>query len=133
MQSREESYLSNQEKMPFSQVLDKYYESMNPSLEKQDFYLSGVEGVKSPRDFYRINILETDKLFPLKTLNFNDHSFKVPRDADYYLSMIYGNTYREIPKAIREHSRISKLIKIENINELLEDAVLEMKSANENF
>ncbi|MEE0901556.1 MAG: LicD family protein [Methanobrevibacter sp.] len=133
MKSREEFYLANQEKMPFSQVLERYCENMKLSLERQDFYLSGVEGVRSPKDFYRIKILETDRLYPLKTLNFKDHSFKVPSDTDYYLSMIYGDTYREIPKSVRDHSRISKLIKIENINDLLEDAVDEMKSANENF
>ena len=133
IETRKEFYLNNYEKMPFNLVLEKYYEKMNLSLEKQEFYISGIEGVRSPKDRYNAKILKTDMLFPLDTLNFNGCPFKVPNDPHYYLTMIYGESYREIPKVVRSHNRIPNLAKIENINELLEDAITEMKTANENF
>ena len=133
MECRKEFYQNNNEKMPFNLVLEKYYEKMNLSLEKQDFYIAGVEGVRGPNGRYDAKILKPDKLFPLDTLNFNGFPFKIPNDYDYYLTMIYGKSYRQIPKIVMDHSRISKLDKIENINELLENAIGELELANENF
>lgn len=54
-----------------------------------------------------------DKMFPLRDIEFEGHTFKVPNDTDYYLRYIYSN-YRNLPpKTVRRHHALAFSIKDE--------------------
>ena len=54
----------------------------------------------SHNTYYRF---KKDMLFPLKTIEFEKHKFKVPKDTDYFLTQLYGN-YMNLPdKESRNH------------------------------
>ena len=119
--------------VPFEEVLDKYYEELNLSLERQDHYIMGVEGVKSKFDIYEIVISDTDELFPLSEVEFNGKTFPAPHDVPHYLEEIFGDTYMDIPKDPRTHDIISQLRKIDGIESVLDKAIMEMRKVNEDF
>ena len=119
--------------VPFEEVLRNYFECLNLNMEREDNFIMGVEGVRSKVDIYPIQILDTDRLFPLKEVEFNGHSFPAPNDTPYYLKEIYGDGYLEIPKKIHNHDIASQLRLIEGIEDVLDRAIQEMKEVNENF
>ena len=94
--------------MPLDKVYERYYDNLNLSHEREDYFLPGVEGSCGPKNLYKLMVLETDKVFPLSTVKFGDHEFPCPKDADYYLKSIYGN-YMRIPKTVRGHGRLNRL------------------------
>ena len=120
-------------KQSFDEILKKYYATLNLSMEKQSYYIPGTEGVRGPGRLYSLKFLETEKLFPLKKLNFGKTSIYAPNNHKYYLEKIYGPKFLEIPKIIRNHNRVSKLSTIENIDEILIDSINDLKNANKNF
>lgn len=111
-------------------VLKRYYKNLNLSHEKEEYLLPGVEGSCGPKNLYKLMVLETDKVFPLKTVKFRDYEFPCPNDCDYYLKSIYGN-YMRIPKNVRGHGRLNKL-RYDDIN-LLRQSVEELREFNANF
>ena len=49
-------------------------------------------------------IYETDKMFPLNTINFEGYEFKCPRDVDYCLNVYFGSDYMHLPEIIETHN-----------------------------
>ena len=102
-------------------------------MEPQDHYISGVEGTRGPVNTYDLVMMQTDKLFPLKRINFGVNKYPVPVDSIDYLVAQYGKNYLKIPKVIRDHGRLDRIRGIEGIVEKLEEAVNIFKKANQNF
>lgn len=131
--SRDIFYREMYEGIEYEKILNNYYEMVNLNLEREDYYIPGVEGTHGPINLYDLVVMETDKLFPLKRIPFGRDKFPVPNDCDDYLKAIYGNSYLKIPKNVRTHGRTNKLREIENIMELFDEAIKTFREANKNF
>ena len=88
------------------EVYEKFYDELNLSFEKQDYFIPSVEIYG---DLFKFKLFETDKLFPLNEIEFNGKSYPCPNDYKYHLEKIYGNDYMEIPKIVRRHTRVNNL------------------------
>lgn len=44
-----------------------------------------------------------DKVYPLKPIEFEGHTFMAPRDTDYFLKTLYGNYMNVPPESARHH------------------------------
>ena len=51
-------------------------------------------------------IYETDKMFPLDTINFEGYDFKCPKDIDHCISVVFGENYMHLPENIETHNLI---------------------------
>lgn len=131
--SRARFYRENREGVDLDTVLKNYYNDLNLNMEREDYYISGVEGTRGPVNTYDLVMMQTDKLFPLKRINFGENKFPVPNDYKDYVIAQYGEKYLQIPKVIRDHGRLTRIREIDNIVEYLEEAVAIFKNANENF
>lgn len=126
-------YRENREGLGYDTALKNCYENLNLSMEPQDHYISGVEGTRGPVNTYDLVMMQTDKLFPLKRINFGVNKYPVPVDSIDYLVAQYGKNYLKIPKVIMDHGRLDMIRGIEGIVENLEEAVNIFKKANQNF
>ena len=132
-ESRARFYRENREGVDFDTVLNNYYTDLNLNLEREDHYISGVEGTRGPVNTYDLVVMETDKLLPLKRINFGVNKYPVPVDSKDYLIAQYGKNYLKIPRVIRDHGRLDRLRTIDGIVEKLADAIEVFKKANETF
>ena len=71
--------------------------------------------VFSHRRFYAHDYLSHDavyrfpknKIYPLRDIKFEGHTFHVPNDTDYYLRYIYNNYMGLPPKSVRKHHSLA--------------------------
>ena len=131
--ARERFYRENREGINYDVALKNCYDELNLSFERQNHYISGVEGTRGPVNTYDLVMMETDKLFPLKRINFGVNKYPVPVDSVDYLIAQYGKNYLKIPKVIRDHGRLDRIRGIDGIVEKLEEAVNIFKQANKSF
>ena len=114
-------------------IYTEYYDELNLNLDRQDYFIPGIENVRGKVNLYSFVILKTDNYFPLKKLSFGPLKLPVPNDTDSYLTNIYGKSYFKIPKNIRAHGRLKMFVNEENILDKLNEAYTSLKKANENF
>lgn len=118
--------------MDKKEVVDRYYKSFNGSLEKQKYFLPSIEGPMGAKA-YKVRLFETDKVFPLKEIEFEGKTYACPNDPHYFLSKVYGNDYMKIPKVVRFHGRMNVLKKQKNIEENFKNFSERMDKANSEF
>lgn len=68
-----------------------FLRTINPLFSGKMIYSYGIK-LPFPRQFQ----LNSDHIFPLKSLTFEGHEFMVPADPDQYLTNLYGN-YMQVP------------------------------------
>ncbi|HIH36004.1 MAG TPA: LicD family protein [Methanosphaera sp.] len=127
------SHQDNLKDYDYNKVMEECYDSLNMNLERRDYYISGVEGTRGPVNLYDLRLMETNKLFPLRSMQFGPIDVPVPNDSVDYLIAQYGRSFRKIPRNIRDHGRIYRLQEIENMMEYLDEAIEIFKNSNENF
>lgn len=49
-------------------------------------------------------IWESDKVFPLESIEFEGYLFNCPNDIDHFLSIVYGSDYMKLPDVIDNHA-----------------------------
>ena len=85
----------------------------------------------------RVEVYETDKMFPLKTIIFEGYEFKCPNDTNHALEVEFGKNYMHIPNIIENHSIIpfieSQFNSIDEMNEAFSKAINYLKEINDNF
>ena len=131
--ARERFYDETREGIDYDTALKNCYDALNLNMEREDHYISGVEGTRGPVNTYKLVVMDTDKLFPLQRTNFGVNKYPVPVDYEDYLIAQYGKKYMEIPKVIRDHNRLGRIRTIDGIVEKLEEAVEIFRKANQNF
>ena len=121
--------------LDYSEIIDEYFNELNLTYDEDKFIVPGVEGpfAYAGTNLYELIVLKYSDMFPLKESKFREYTFPVPNDSDNHLKQIYGNTYMELPKDIRTHSRLSIFRDVPNINEILEGYIDVLKEANKNF
>ena len=114
-----------------SKSVDKLYEKHGLSFENQNFFWPSLEGFWG--NTQKFVLFETDKLFPLKKMEFHDRLYPCPNDADYYLTNSYGNDYLDVPKVVTVHERVHHLKRKKNFESNFKRLSRHLKEVNNNF
>lgn len=112
------------------EAMKEAYKNLNLSLYHEKYIIPGVDNTRGKYQRYSFDILETDKIFPLKQDTFYGQEYYVPQNADYYLKSIYKN-YHTMPRIIEIHRRISDLKKNPENEEIFKKEILKMKEINQ--
>ena len=95
--------------------------------------MGGAESIRGNTNRFKFNIFKTDDVLPLKRIPFGPYNLPVPKDYDTFLKNSYGKKYMQIPKVIRDHGRYKRLLKIDNVQELIDESLEIFKEVNRNF
>lgn len=125
IKTRNNFYQNNIGNMDKDEIYKQYFEELNLSLDKTDYFMPGVEAI------VRFE-LETDKVFPLKEIEFCGKTFNCPKNLDYYLTKAYGD-YMSIPKRLHRHNRMTLFRNYEDSDKLFEECISILREANKNF
>ena len=112
--------------------IQQSYDALNLSFEKQDHLIQGVDGNigGNVHDFVLFN---SDDFFPLETIRFGERHYPCQNNVPNYLSSVYGKDFMKLPNVVRYHHRRDYFKEVDNIEEILDEAIEKMKKANENF
>ena len=130
----QKSVLKNiREGMSIDDAVEEYIEKFNINYELDKYIIPAIEGSRGSFKEYSFEIMDADKIYPLKTLEFKNKQYKVPKDSQYYLDVLYGD-YNNIPKIIHHHHRrFEKLIAGGKVNQIFKKSILRVQEANESF
>lgn len=115
------------EGMSLEDSLNITFEKLSISQEKTPYIIPGIEHALRSYGLY-----ETDKIYPLSTIKFEDRHYPCPKDPIYYLSYIFKD-YMKIPKTVKIHQFHHRLITTDNIEEILDYNIKFLKEINDNF
>ena len=123
-----------EEGVSIDEAVKEYINEFNVNYELDTYIIPAIEGSRGAFREYPFEILDTDKIFPLKTLEFRKRYYKVPKDSKYYLDVLYGE-YNNIPKIIHHHHRrFEKLIpQGYNVEQIFKKNILKMQEVNDSF
>ena len=136
------NYVSN--KYKFNQKVKKgeylFFKKLNEFNDKFGFVLNETPQFADSFDVIPlapVRIFETSKTFPLNKISFEGYEFNCPNDVDYYLSLIYGKNFRDLPKVIETHNMAdfveNQFASIDEMNEAFSKSVDYLKEINNNF
>lgn len=138
----EKNYLSN--KYKFNQNVKKgkyeFFEKLNELNDEFGLVLDEMPQFADAFDviqLWPVRIYETNKTFPLNKIHFEGYEFNCPKDVNYYLSLIYGKNFMELPKTIETHNICgfveSQFDSVEEMKKSFEDSINYLKKINDNF
>lgn len=136
------NYVSN--KYKFNQKVKKgeylFFKKLNEFNDKFGFVLNETPQFADSFDVIPlapVRIFETSKTFPLNKISFEGYEFNCPNDVDYYLSLIYGKNFRDLPKVIETHNMAdfveNQFNSVDEMNEAFSKSVDYLKEINNNF
>ena len=124
---------ANKEGTPIKDALKIYYDTFDIKLEKDENIIAGVEGPFAAFRGYNFNIWDTDEIFPLKPVRFENKYYTCPNNHDSHLNRVYGD-YHQIPKLIHHHhARFEKLLKVGDASKIFDEHIAKLKAANKTF
>ena len=106
--------------------ITRFREEMGLTDSKANYVVPGVDG-----DVLRF--YNTSDLFPLKKANYEGIDVFIPNNPKGLLKTRYGGNIMKMPQVIGVHDKLKEFSKIDNINEIYEKAIDEMREANKNF
>lgn len=109
------------------ELLKSTFQKLNLTTEKCDHVMTSIED----SDF-SFGVYETDEMFPLSTIGFESREYPCPKNPVHYLEYRYGD-YLKVPKKVDIHDFHHRLLKTENIHEILEREIDRLHKINENF
>ena len=96
-------YKFNQEvkngKKQFNNEMDIQKGYLGFTSNKTKYFNDGLDSLQ----LYPVSIRETEKTFPLVRIKFEKYDFKCPKDNDYYLNILFGPNYMQLPEHIETH------------------------------
>ncbi len=138
----EKNYLST--KYKFNQEVKKGKKQFNNEIVAQNRYLGFTrnktkyfnDGLDSLQ-LYPVSVRETDKTFPLSKIKFEKYEFKCPKDNDYYLNVLFGPNYMQLPELIETHNFIgfieSQFNSKKEMDEKFRKDIEYLREINDNF
>ena len=87
-------------KINFKDEFELICDELGFTRKKTKFFNDSLDTL----NLYPISLRETKEVFPLTTINFEGYSFKCPKNYDYYLKLLFGSNYMELPKTIETHN-----------------------------
>ena len=111
----------------------KRYEILGLTHEKTGYIAEGIDSSY----FDDFGIVDSDLIFPLKTINFEGYEFKCPNNCDEILKIWYGENYMSIPSDIRIHDYSeynSTLFESKHeMDALFKESINYLSKVNDNF
>jgi len=118
--------------MNIMEYLEDYYKEFNISMDKTKHIIPGIDNnSRGAIHGYPFVLMNTNLVFPLETIKFNNIKYSCPRNLDEYLKLIYGD-YTVIPKIIATHDR-AKLLQKEYDDDYYKKYINKLKKINEKF
>lgn len=115
---------------PRNVVYNKIYKELNLTFNEEKYISFGVE-FAFPSKYNRL-YLESNKVFPLKSVLFEGKYYPCPNDIKYYLDSFYTSN-NQIPKIVEFHSRQNALKNKKNSIQIYENFIKKMKKINKNL
>lgn len=109
------------------ELLKTVFENLNLTTEPTDNLVTSVEG----SDF-SFGIYDAGQMYPFGELKFEDRVYPCPKNPKHYLEKRYGD-FLSVPKKVEIHGLHERLIKTENIIDILDEQIEVLRNANENF
>ena len=109
--------------------VENSFDTLNITYEKSDYIIPGIEGVLGGY-VYPFILFKYDDIFPLKKINFENNEYPCMNNFIDFLKTVYGEDFMKIPLKIHEHGRYDKLRYVENIEEIFEDSINELREFN---
>lgn len=106
--------------------LEKYYSELNLSYEKKDYLILGIN--QKP---YKFLIFKSEKVFPLKKVQFGEKLYNCPVNTHYYLKKLYRD-YHNIPQEIAIPKTVDKFRYIDS-DEIYRESINKLKEINLNL
>lgn len=113
-------------------AINEYYSTLNLSYDRKKYFLPCMEGVWGSKR-HRCEVFETDKVFPLKKVEFEGRLYPAPNDLKYYVSKFYDEHYMEIPKVVYHHRRLKDLKYKDGYEENFKTYLERFKQVNKKF
>lgn len=127
------TYKEGQDMVPYMKEVS---ERLNLTLEQDEYLIAGMENVRGevPKvNMYPYKIIRHDEIFPTKRMQFGKYDFPVPNETIKYVKDIYGENYLRVPRTLRDHKRLNRFNKEEDIMEMLNEGITKLQKANENL
>ena len=134
---RSTKYKFNQEikkgKKQFNSEIDIQNNYLGFTSNKTNYFNDGLDSLQ----LYPASIRQTDKTFPLSKIKFEKYYFKCPKDNEYYLNVLFGPNYMQLPELIETHNFTdfieSQFNSKKEMNEKFEKDINYLKHINDNF
>ena len=108
-------------------LLDDIFENLNLSIEPTEHVITGVEDTD-----ISFGIYDADEMFPLSTIKFESREYPCPKNPVHYLEKRYPD-FLKVPQKIDIHDFHHRLLKTENVHEILDGEINRLKEINKNF
>ncbi|SDA61767.1 LicD family protein [Methanobrevibacter millerae] len=112
-------------------VINKYYDDYNLSYEYQDFFIPCIETYWG--NTRKFTVFDSEKLFPLKKIEFHGKIYPCPNNPHYITSKNYGKDYKNIPRNVKLHRRVSDLKQKKNVNMNFKNFLKRFEEVNDEF
>ena len=103
------------------------------TLDKTKYFNDGLDTLQ----LTKVWLFETDEVFPLSTISFENIDFKCPKNPDHWLTVSYGKDYMQLPNTIETHN-ITQFIETqfsskEEMNKKFKQSIEYLREINDNF
>ena len=111
-------YINKRKKNKKFSTWREYYEFIDDAMKDKDIFPKHSSKTAKGWGSYAINylnrgvVIDVDKLFPLKKIQFEDTEFYTVADPDNYLRVMYGENYNSLPTNIVVAKTVADLTKI---------------------
>lgn len=130
---REPVFNNIREGVSVSDAVNEFVDKFNVKYNPDKYIIPDIEGPRGTFREHPFVIFDTDKIFPLRTLEFRNKHYKVPKEFKEYLEITY-NDYDSIPKVIHHHhKRFERLNTTENVEHILKKNILKLQEANASY
>lgn len=109
--------------------VENSFDALNITYEKEDYIIPGIEGVLGGY-VYPFILFKYEDIFPLKKITFEDNEYPCINNYINFIKTVYGEDYMSIPFKVHDHGRCDKLRYIENIEDIIEDGIIELRQFN---
>ena len=115
-------------------LIEDYYNKFNLDWDDGKYIIPNPSVFRYSEEHMKPLIFwEKDKIMPFTLLNYNGTKYNCPNDPDYFLRLEFGDYYN-IPKVIQDqHYNVDKLRNVDNIDELYEEYLFNIRQYNEKF
>lgn len=109
------------------EILKTTFKNLNLTTDVCEHVITSVED----SDF-SFGVYETEEMFPLDTIKFESRQYPCPKNPVHYLEYRYKD-YLKVPKKVDIHDFHHRLLKTENIHEILDGEIDRLHEINQNF
>ena len=120
-------------KKRFDEEMNIKNKELGFTANKTKYFNDGLDTLQ----LYPLSLRKTDETFPLNKIKFDKYEFKCPKNNDYFLNVLFGPTYMQLPEIIETHNGIPFIKSQFNSKEEMDDKFKKdieyLREINDNF